>query len=63
MTEQEYIDATDLANIRAAKEILRQVLPANSKILNGYEHVKVMRILQTWEDDLHNHINVIPTEE
>ena len=31
MTEQEYIDATNLAKVRAAKNVFRDYLPMNDK--------------------------------
>lgn len=52
MTEQEYIDATDLAKLRIADTIIRDVLPANSSVVDKESHRTVCRIIQQWTDRL-----------
>jgi hypothetical protein len=47
MTEREYIDATNLAKLRAAKAVLRDVLPMDDKEEEDYK--AAMRALTLWE--------------
>jgi hypothetical protein len=61
MTEQQYIDTTDLQRVR--KNILREILPPNSKVVSQEDHNEVMRILSKWNDDLYEAIGEVTTDE
>lgn len=63
MTEQEYIDASDLQKVRIANQLLRQIHPVNSSIIDPQHFRKVILILQKWEDDLYKILKVESTEE
>ena len=52
MTEQEYIDATDLAKVRNMKTILLDITQANSSVIIPADYATVYRIISKWEDDL-----------
>lgn len=51
MTEQEYIDRGDQLKVECAVDILRDILPENSSIVDGGEFMQVMGILKKWEDE------------
>lgn len=51
MTEQEYIDRGDQFKVECAVDILRDILPENSSIVDGGEFMQVMGILKKWEDE------------
>ena len=50
MTEREYIDATNLAKVRAAKNIVRDVLPMSPE--DQADQVAAMTALRRIEDRL-----------
>lgn len=50
MTEQEYIDATNLAKLRSTKNVLRDVLPMTPAEETLFR--KAMIALTEWEDEL-----------
>lgn len=58
MTERELIDLGDRVRIKDAKEILRQVLPENSGIIDKEDYQTVMRILSLWIEKLSESIKV-----
>jgi small-conductance mechanosensitive channel len=49
MTEQEYINATDLAKLRSALNILKEIVPENSTIIPTEEFKKVRAEIFHWE--------------
>lgn len=54
MTEQEYIDATDLAKVRMIRAILRDIVAENSAVIHPDAYREVSRIVAKWEQDLFN---------
>lgn len=52
MTEQEYIDATDLQKVRMIKDILLDITVDNSNDINVDEMGTVFNIVRTWEHKL-----------
>lgn len=58
MTEQEYINATDLQKIRAAKNLLIEVFPINSTIIDLHEMSDIIVILSRWEEGLYKKIKI-----
>lgn len=58
MTEQEYIDVSDLAKLRSAKAILSDITPANSKVIDLYDFSTIMEHLAIWEIELSEKINI-----
>lgn len=63
MTEREYIDATDLAKVRSAIAVLRQILPENSTVITRPEYGEVMPVLYHWQDQLEALAKVTEFEE
>ena len=60
MKEQEYIDVSDRVKVSNALEILRDITPSISSIINSEDYTTVIKILSGWEDNL---FNIIETEE
>lgn len=58
MTEQEYIDATDIEKVRSAKEALQRIVPANSSVVNPIDYDTVMKIIYAWEHKLYKTIKI-----
>lgn len=56
MKEQEYINVSDLAKIRSAISVLRNIIPASSKVINKNDFAKVMDRLYKWEQKLSSKI-------
>jgi hypothetical protein len=52
MTEQEYINTSDLARIRSMIAVSKNIIPANSKIINNTEFYKIMQLLYKLEQKL-----------
>lgn len=63
MTEQEYIDVSDLARIRAAQSILREVTPGCSSHISEAESQNVHLQLQEWEKRINEGLTVTHGEE
>ena len=59
MTEQEYIDVSDLQKIDAARRLLRRIVPENSSVVKRGELAVVYRQLNDWADKLYAKIEVI----
>ena len=51
MKEADYINATNLAKTRMAREIIRDILPGDPHILDS-EHAFLMRALDAWQSRL-----------
>ncbi len=58
MSEQEYINVSDLKNILSAKNNLREIIPESSKIIKENEYRTVMLILNKWQDELFKIIKI-----
>jgi len=52
MTEQEYINVRELSQVVAAREMLRGIVPANSRVISSDELKEVGEILGRWQDEL-----------
>ncbi len=52
VTEQEYIDLTDLTKVRNAKKILSDITPENSTVITKEDWQKIMTALWKWEKAL-----------
>ena len=50
MTENEYIKVKDLAIITSAKNVLRELRPETSEIVDKKEYQEVMRLISKWEE-------------
>lgn len=59
MTEQEYIDATNLAKVRAALAIVREILPGSSGVTQVQQGV-ITGILCEWSDHLFRNVSIDP---
>ena len=59
MTEQEYIDATDLQKLKSAILILRDITPPNSKVLPSDKFGVVVETLQEWRDELYKQVEIV----
>jgi len=62
MKEQEYINVSDLARISAILEILRNIVPANSAVIDRNNLTKIFQILVDWQERLTDDIYVGPPE-
>lgn len=58
MTEQEYIDVTDLVKLRDIKFILRDIIPENSEIIDKDSFNSIYAIIGEWEHKLSNKIMI-----
>lgn len=63
MTEQEYIAATDLAKIRHATKILREIVPENSTIIKPELYREIIKQLKRWEIHFERTINIEEAED
>lgn len=61
MTEQEYIDATNLAKIRTAKVIVYDCLPMRAD--EQELQLEIRRALRRWEEKLEGLVRTRPQEE
>lgn len=52
MTEQEYIDATNLAKVRCALAVLREIILLDGSTVPPGEHGLVMRTVCDWKERL-----------
>ena len=59
MTENEYIKVKDLGIILSAKNVLRELIPKTSEIVDKKEYQEVMRLISKWE---RKHLSKIETE-
>lgn len=58
MTEQEYINATDLAKVRAIMAILREIVVANSIGAIQKDYIEVHQRLDAWHAALTDRVKV-----
>jgi len=58
ITEQEYVDMSDLTKARMALKIIYDIIPKNSKVIKAESHRVVVRILNGWEKDLGGEIHI-----
>ncbi len=54
MKEQDYINVRELSAVLDAKNILRSIIPANSKVISEEEFREVMSLVSDWEIKLFN---------
>jgi hypothetical protein len=52
MTEQEYIDTTDRVKISNARQILSDICPENSSVIDIENFRVMMKLLAEWEEQL-----------
>lgn len=52
ITEQQYIDTTNLAKVRCALAVVRQVIAQNDGHIRPEEYGQVAGILSMWEERL-----------
>lgn len=57
MTEQEYIDTTDMQRLRDAQSILSNIVPENSKVIDPVEYRFVFNTIRSWCRQLENNIS------
>lgn len=62
MTEQEYIDVSDLTNVRAMRAILHDIVAENSSVIPQEEYQTVGKLLSRWAEKLHERIHVSEKE-
>lgn len=60
MTEQEYIDATNLAKIRTCRTIMRDCLPMREE--ENFWSIDAMKYLSQWEYYLTAVVQTVPEE-
>ena len=58
MTEQEYLDVSDLARIRTARQVLRDICPETSQVVDRERYREIHRVLQLWDAALTSGIDV-----
>lgn len=56
MEEQDYINSTDLAKIRIAKQIIADIIPQNSDVIGIREYQGVLEVLSSWETQYYKKI-------
>ena len=59
MTENEYVKVKDLGIILSVKNVLRELIPETSEIVDEKEYQEVMRLISKWE---RKHLSKIETE-
>jgi hypothetical protein len=59
MTEREYIDATNLAKVRAAMLVLREFLPFERPVIDGH-YAEAMRSLGKCQEELSSVVKCKP---
>jgi len=52
MTEQEYINITELKSIVIARSILLDICPEGSIVIGSVDYQNIVRILSKWEREL-----------
>lgn len=52
MKEQDYINVTELMNVRVANNCLRDICVANSKAIDKDEYVEVVKTITKWQTQL-----------
>ena len=58
ISEQEYIDYQDGIRIRIIKDILREIVPENSSVIDLKDYTEMMRKLSSWEEKLFELVKV-----
>ena len=58
MTEQEYINVSDLTKITGAINVLREIVPDNSEIIENKKLVGIICKLSEWQSKLFESINI-----
>ncbi len=52
MDEKDYINATDLQKLKIAYEVLKDIVPTNSPVINSAEHQDILRTMFYWKQEL-----------
>lgn len=58
MTEQEYVDLSDLQRVRIAIKVLSEIVTENSKIIKEKDYKEVVSKICDWADELSNQVQV-----
>lgn len=58
MTEQEYIDCGDRVRISHMINVLRDIVPENSSVIDLKDYTQMMRKLTSWEKKLFKALKV-----
>ena len=58
MKEQEYIDMSDLKNLQNALDILSDIIPENSQVIEKGKFLESTSILYNYRDILREKINI-----
>jgi len=58
MTEQEYIDCGDRVRISHTINILREIVPENSSVIDSKDYTHMMIKLTSWEKKLFKAVKV-----
>ena len=56
MTEEEYCDVRDLQKIESARNILRDIIPEISSVVDLDRYVFIVKTLKEWETALYSRI-------
>ena len=59
MIEQEYIDLSDRIRVTAALQILSEIFPERSSVIDPLELQQVILALHRWEDELIRSLQII----
>jgi hypothetical protein len=60
MTEQEYIAATNLAKVRMAIHVVRDILPGFDGVTTDESQSKIMQALCDWQEGLQVVVKCVP---
>jgi len=58
MTEQEYINVKELGTVSAALDVLKNIVPDNSKVIVKEDYQKVMDTIYKWQEALFQKIKI-----
>ena len=58
MTEQEYIDLSDLQRLKSARAILNNIMPSISKIIDEKSFREVRKILWDFQEKLTDEVSI-----
>jgi hypothetical protein len=58
MTEQEWTDVSDRERISIAIEVLRVIIPEDSKVIDIIRHTEILKDLSAWREKLREEIKI-----
>jgi len=61
MKEREYINVSHLRSVRVAEDVLRDIVPKNSTVIQQEDYDRVMTQLRTWGNLLYEEIGRLKT--